>query len=456
MGNSLFSDFPSVSEKEWKNKIQLDLHGKDYNKTLITRLNEGISVKPFYHADNFKQIAIPNTPSSYEICQTIFINDEIKAAKLANEALRHGASAIRFIALQAFEIGRLFKKIDSHSHKKGMDIYFQLHFLDEEFLNQLAKENRGWNLFLNVDIIGNLVKTGNWFKDNKQDHQLLFSILKKEEKNISVISIDVSHYQNSGANIVQQIAYALAHANEYLNYFGEALGAQINFNFSIGPNYFLEIAKLRAIRYLWDLLLDAYDLKIKANIFVEPSLRNKSLFDYNSNMLRTTTECLSAVLGGANTISNTAYDTIFHRKNEFGERIARNQLIILKDESNLKNASFVDGSYYLEELTCEIAEKALDLFKNIEKSGGFVKQLFDGTIQRKILESADKEQEQFDSDSLVILGANKYKKEGDPMKEQIELYPFLKTQNKETVIEPIIAKRLAEKIEKERLNNEKN
>jgi len=454
MDNSLFSDFSSVSEKEWKNKIQVDLRGKDYNETLITRLNEGISIKPFYHADNFKQLVIPNTPTSYKICQTIFINDEIKASHLANDALRRGASTIRFIALQSFEIERLFKNIVPIEHMDHLDIYFQLHFLEVEFLNQLTKKNRGWNLFLNIDIIGNLVKTGNWYKDKKRDHELLFSILKKGRKNISVMSVDASQYQNSGANIVQQIAYALAHANEYLNYYGGALGSQINFKFSVGPNYFLEIAKLRAFRYLWDLLLNEHDLKIEANIFVEPGLRNKSLFDYNSNMLRTTTECLSAVLGGANAISNVTYDAIFHRKNEFGERIARNQLIILKEESNLKNASFVEGSYYIEELTCEIAEKALELFKNIEKSGGFVKQLFDGTIQRKIIESADKEQEQFDNATMVILGINKYKNESDNMKGRIDLYPFLKNQNKETLIEPILAKRLGESIEKERLNNE--
>jgi len=454
MGDYLFNDFPSVGSKEWKNKIQVDLHGKDYNETLITKLNEGISIKPFYHSDNFKQITIPNTPSSYKICQTIFINDEKKAYNIANESLRRGANAIRFIALQPFDIDGLFENIISHSRDESPDIYFQLHFLDEKFLNRLTEKNWGVNLFLNIDIIGNLVKTGNWFKNDKQDHQSLFSILKKSKKNISVVSIDASQYQNAGANIIQQVAYSLAHANEYLNYFGEALGAQINFNFSVGPNYFLEIAKLRAVRHLWDLLLATYDLEIEANIFVEPGLRNKSLYDYNSNMLRTTTECMSAVLGGANTISNVAYDTIFHRKNEFGERIARNQLILLKDESNLKNASFVEGTYYIEELTYEIAERALDLFKNIEKSGGFVKQLFEGTIQRKIAESASREQEQFDKGELVILGTNKYKNDSDKMKESMDLYPFLRTQNKETVIEPVIAKRLAEEMEKERLNSE--
>jgi methylmalonyl-CoA mutase len=197
-----------------------------------------------------------------------------------------------------------------------------------------------------------------------------------------------------------------------------------------------------------------YNMSVTANLFVEPSLRNKCIYDYNSNMLRTTTEVMSGILGGVNTISNVSYDAIFHKKNEFGERIARNQLIILKNESNVKNADFVNGTYYIEELTYEIADKALKLFKDIEKSGGFLHQLFDGIIQRKIKESADKEQKQFDSGDLVLIGTNRYTNENDKMKDTIELYPFLKTKNIETIIQPIVAKRLAEKNEKERLKDE--
>lgn len=456
MDDYLFNDFPSVTAKAWKQKIQVDLNGKDYNETLIAHLNEGISIKPFYHSDNFRRITIPHLPSAYKICQTIFIKDEKKANYIAKEALKRGANAIRFIALEPFEIDTLFEDLNRNSTDDGPDIYFQLQFLDKSFLLNLIKKNEELNLFLNIDIIENLVKNGNWFKGQKEDHQILKDILRKRAKNISIIGVDASHYQNSGANIIQQVAYALAHANEYLNHFGEELGTSINFNFSVGSNYFLEIAKLRAFRHLWNLIIGEYNLEVKATIFVEPSLRNKNLYDYNSNMLRTTTESMSAILGGANVISNVAYDAIFHKKNEFGERIARNQLIILQEESKLKNASFADGAYYIEELTYEIAEKALVIFKSIEKTGGFVNQLFDGKIQRKIRESAAKEQERFDNGELVLLGSNKYKNESDKMNDSLDLYPFLKTSNKETVIEPVIAKRLAEKLEKERLKSESN
>ena len=456
MSNSLFDDFPSVSAKQWKQKIQVDIKGADYNKTLLTKTNEGISIKPFYHSDNFKHLTIPITPDSFNICQTIFINNEKKANYLAKNAMKHGANSIRFIAKDSFDIDNLLDGLVHKVSDSDLELYFQLQFLDEKFLSKLTQTINGENIFFNVDIIGNLVKTGNWFYNEKQDHKLLKTILNKANKNVIILGVDASLYQNSGANMIQQVAYAIAHANEYLNHYGKQIGSHVNFNFSVGSNYFFEIAKLRAFRYLWKSLTKEYNLKATANLFVEPTLRNKGLYDYNSNMLRTTTEVMSAILGGANTISNVSYDAIFHKKNEFGERIARNQLVILKDESYIKNADFVDGTYFIEELSYEIADKALKLFKDIEKSGGFVHQLFDGTIQRKIKESADKEQKQFDGGELVLIGTNKYINEKDKMKDTIELYPFLNTKKRETIIQPIIAKRLAENMEQGRLTDEKN
>jgi methylmalonyl-CoA mutase len=164
---------------------------------------------------------------------------------------------------------------------------------------------------------------------------------------------------------------------------------------------------------------------------------------------------MSAILGGADTICNLSYDAIYHKDNEFGERIARNQLLILKHESYFEivnNAS--DGSYYIESLTTQLAEKALNLFKDIEANGGFLHQLKAGTIQRKIKESALKEQQLFDSGAEVLLGTNKHPNINDKMKDELELYPFVKSKTRKTLIEPIIEKRLAETLEQERLKKE--
>jgi methylmalonyl-CoA mutase len=172
-------------------------------------------------------------------------------------------------------------------------------------------------------------------------------------------------------------------------------------------------------------------------------------------MLRTTTECMSAILGGANSIANLPYDALYHKDNEFGDRIARNQLLVLKHESYFDKVSNpADGAYYIETLTEQLAEKALLLFKEIEEKGGFITQLIEGNIQKKISESATKEQELFDTGKEVLLGTNKYPNKNDKMKHDLELFPFLKQKPRKTLITPIIEKRLAEKLEQERLAQE--
>ncbi len=224
---------------------------------------------------------------------------------------------------------------------------------------------------------------------------------------------------------------------------------RINIDTAIGSNYFFEIAKYRAYRILTKSLGDIYAIDLGCYITATPSLRNKSLMDYNVNLLRTTTECMSAILGGADTLCNLPYDTFFNKENEFGDRIARNQLIILKDEAYLNkigNAS--DGSYYIDTITTQLVEKALETFKDIEKAGGFVQSLFEGTIQRKIKESARQEQEDFNTGKRVLIGANKYPNAAQPLQKEYEILPFVKVNPRKTLVQPIVAKRIAEELEK--------
>lgn len=450
MSKFLFESFNEVSSKQWKLKIQLDLKGADYNDTLISETNEGINIKPFYHLDNFKKLTINSPKKEFQICQSIFISDEKTANFLAQDALKRGANSILFIANEPFDIDTVLNNIKNNIH-------FNLNFLSESFITELLNHSKKNKLFINIDIINNLAKSGNWFKNLDIDFDILKRLISSNNSKSSIISINTSNYQNAGANIVQQVAYALAHGTEYLNFLSNNnINSQsINIEFSIGSNYFFEIAKIRAFKHLWKIICDDFGLDIYTHIFSKPSLRNKTLYDYNTNMLRTTTECMSAILGGSDTISNVSYDEVYHKKNEFGERISRNQLLVLKEESYFKNAQdFSDGSYYIESLTFDIAEKALKIYKDIEKGGGFLKQLKQGTIQRKIKESAEKEQQQFDTGELVLLGTNKHPNMEDKMNDAIELYPFVKTKPRKTLIQPIIAKRLAEKMEQERLKNE--
>ncbi|AUC80908.1 methylmalonyl-CoA mutase subunit beta [Lacinutrix sp. Bg11-31] len=447
MSKKLFSDFDSVSAKAWKQQIQADLKGVDYNSTLIWNTPEDINVKPFYHADDFNGEPFPEIPSnSWSICQSIFVFDVEKSNAKAINAIERGAESILFIIPnKEVSIEILLKNINATS----TPLFFELQFLDADYAKQLSAIT---GVSLLTDSIGNLARSGNWFNNLKSDHEQLEKIVSKKN---NTLSVDLSLYQNAGANIIQQLAYSLAHANEYLNILNSNLKSKITFKVSVGTNYFFEIAKLRALRLLWKTLASEYGVIEDCHIIAIPTKRNKTLYDYNTNMLRTTTECMSAILGGANTVCNLAYDAIYHKDNEFGERISRNQLLVLKHESYfnaVKNAS--DGAYYIESLTQQLSEKALALFKEIEAKGGFLKHLKEGLIQKKIKESAAKEQASFDNGDITLLGTNKHPNTEDRMKDDLELYPFLKMNARKTLLEPILERRLAETIEQNRLKTE--
>ncbi|WP_310993948.1 methylmalonyl-CoA mutase subunit beta [Aequorivita marina] len=451
-----FEDFDEVSAKEWKQKIQYDLKGADYNETLVWQSPEGVHVKPFYHQDNFNEDfqPIPGQPESWKIAQRIFIDDEKIANNLAIDALKRGAESIVFAAKKEFDIQTVFKNFPFDSAV----IYFNLEFLSEKFYTELIQflSTEKAVVYYNIDILGNLARTGNWFYNLEKDHEILDSIFHKNTQE-NIVGVDVGLYQNAGANIVQQLAYAMAHTNEYLHYFtkgGKHL-FKLTFNITTGPNYFFEIAKIRALRNLYAVLANEYGVQETCHVVATPSKRNKTLYDYNINLLRSTTECMSAVLGGADAVFNQPYDAIYHKSNEFGERISRNQLLILKHESYFNTVSNpADGTYYIESLTDQLAEKALTIFKDIEKNGGFLQQLKAGVIQKKIKESAEKEQELFDEGELKLLGTNYHPNKNDRMKDDLELFPFVKNNPIKTILPPIVERRIAEKVEQERLSNE--
>ncbi|GER59014.1 methylmalonyl-CoA mutase subunit beta [Patiriisocius marinus] len=459
MINTLFSEFDAVSAKAWKQQIQVDLKGADYNDTLIYKSLEGIHVKPFYHNDETPIVKpITGHPTEWFIGQEVFIDNEEIASSIAIDSLKRGAQTLVFKADSPFDIDLFFGNIEIENNY----FYANFSFLDTDFTNKLLYyfAERNSTLFCNVDPLGKLAATGNWFTNQHKDHEALNSLLKEHPEN-HIISVDTTLLQNSGATMVQQLAYSLSQANEYLNHFfgnykgGKTVPFHITFKVAQGSNYFFEIAKIRALRLLYAALAKEYSVIENCHILATPSTRNKTLYDYNVNMLRSTTECMSAALGGANTIVNTPYDALYHKRNEFGDRISRNQLLILKAESYFGEVSnAADGSYYIESLTNEMAEKALILFKELETKGGFLEGLKEGTILKKIKESAAKEQALFDNGSLVLLGTNKHINKQDMMKDSIELYPFLKQKSGKTLLAPIVTKRLSENIEQERLSHE--
>ena len=459
----LFDDFNPVSSKAWKQKIQYDLKGVDYNNILVWNSKDGIDVKPFYHADQFEDfLKVPKrSEKHWNICQTVFVADVKKSNKKAKDLISRGANAIRFIITSRdLDVKALLKDIDV----QHLLFYIECQFLSKAFIEnfqrtyvELSNSPELDQLHFDLDIIGRLAKTGNWFHTLQSDHEEFGEILDISKS----FSVDCRLYQNAGATIIQELAYAMAHCNEYFNHLDADVSEEkkeqirVVFKSSVGSNYFFEIAKLRALRLLFASLASEYGFNPDCHIVATPSKRNKTLYDYNVNMLRTTTECMSAVLGGADTVNNLAYDAIYHKDNEFGERISRNQLLILKEESYFDAVNNpADGAYYIESLTEDFATKALELFKDIERNGGFLNQLKAGTIQKKIKESAEKEQQLVDSEQMVLVGTNKYPNADDRMANELELYPFVKINPVKTLIEPIIEKRLSESLEKKRLKNE--
>lgn len=462
MKKSLFTDFTPVSEAAWKLKIQMDLKGADYNKTLVTPTADGINIKPIYHQDSAPVIDMPHRGTQnndWYISQKIYCGNPNAANKKTLNVLSRGAEGVLLdIPNPDIDLEVLLKDLP----QVGIQVHPQ--FIDLEFLEKLHDIRP--TAYVHLDIIHQLASSGNWFKNQKSDYEKHASFLNSFKGYFSNLTINTSAYQQAGATVTQELVYYVAHLNEYLNHYCDSskqhdekvysafakAEKRINIDTSIGTNYFMEIAKYRAYRVLTKTLGDAYGLDLGCYITASPSLRNKSLLDYNVNLLRTTTECMSAVLGGADTIHNLAYDAFFNKENEFGDRIARNQLLILKEEAYLnKVTNAADGTYYINTLTKEITDKALEIFKTIEKAGGFVQSLFEGTIQRKIKERDHTERELLDKGEKTLIGVNKYPNAALPLKKEYEILPFLKKEPRKTLVTPIAAKRLSEDIEKSQM-----
>ena len=224
------------------------------------------------------------------------------------------------------------------------------------------------------------------------------------------VNINSDKIKNSGANIIQEIAIMLSIANEYLQLYGGKIAKNISFEVNQGNNYFFEIAKVQSLRILWSLITNEYKEQIdKCIITAKPSLRNKTIKNYNNNIIRSTPECISGILGGSDFIKSVPYDILFKKNNKFSDRIKHNQLLILKNETYLdKVCNAIEGSYYIHNLIDNISKNTLSLFKKIEKKGGYINSQKSGLIFKEINKSNIKEQSLYDSNKKILVGFNKY------------------------------------------------
>lgn len=413
-----FDEFPPISTEKWESVIEKDLKGKYYKDILRWNSGEGITPLPFYRAEHLADLSHNPEPvndsGGWCIVEPIESSDIKSANQEALEALENGAQGVSF------------SPDENYLHSKG-DLEalldnIQIEIITLEFSAILfTKELTGWiskicadqnlnpdelSIQLNFSSLSSALVSGKLapFSDIEE-------LVVTFAENFRSCLVDASIAGNSGATVVQQLAFALAEGNEYLG-LNTNLANHLRFNFSTGTNYFLEIAKLRAFKISWTQVLSEYGLDVKPYISAETALWNKSKTDAHNNMLRSTTEAMSAALGGADSILIHRFDQHFSEDSSFASRIARNSQLILQEEAYLnKVADPGSGSYYIEVLTDNLAKKAWGLFQEIEGKGGFYECLKSGFIQELISTSRQEKIDAYKAKEKVLVGVNKYQPE---------------------------------------------
>lgn len=484
----LFKEFPPVSTSEWEAAIEKDLKGADYEKKLVWNSPEGFKVKPYYREEDLNDLKFlqkqPGTfpyvrgnkiKNQWNICQEVQVADFKDANLKALQLISKGVTAITFNFNQA---GKAIDKIDQLQQLlQGIDTQnIQLNFRFPEnptsFLNLLKETkhlSKHLNGFIEFDPLGKLTQTGGFYDSEDADHANILAAMEhsaKMSENLKVLTVHGNIFANAGASIVEELAFSLAMGSEYLNFLTgkgmkpEKVVPRIAFKFNIGTSYFMEIAKLRAARLLWSTIVKAYkcpaDLA-QMHVHGVTSRLNQTLFDPYVNMLRSTTESMSAVIGGVDSLTVLLFDGAFKKPSEFSEHIARNTQIILKEESHFdKITDPAAGSYYIENLTANIAEMAWELFKEVESKGGYFAAFKAGFIQDKIEATAQKRTALVAQRREVLVGTNQFpniKEVSSNDTDETVYYIF--PSSKGDVARPLKPLRLAAEFEDLRLKTEK-
>ncbi len=436
----LFFEFQPVLTDEWEKAISADLKGRDYSKSLIWDTDEGFKVLPYYRRENLEGIDhLYNLPGVFPfvrgnqkygnkwlIRQDIVVKDVSEANQKAVNLLNKGINSLGFIfksedILTKDNISVLLDNICLGTTEINLicppgQFKYPLVFND-----YVVNNNFDRNLVYvscSADPLGSYVLTG---KSVRESISKLSEVIQYTEMipGLRIITVHGTSFANSGSSLVQEVAFSLAQAAEYLVHLtdkgldADKIAGKIKFNLGIGGSYFPEIAKLRAARLLWAQITKAFGVdSVNSSMMIihsETNLINKTIYDPHVNLLRTQTEAMSAVLGGAHSVTVRPFDIGSDEQNEFSERIARNQQILLRDESHLdKVADPGGGSYYIENLTASIAGAAWDLFLKVQDEGGFLNAFKNGFIQSEIKLSADRNRKNYSSRKTNILGVTNF------------------------------------------------
>ncbi|NVO19025.1 MAG: acyl-CoA mutase large subunit family protein [Bacteroidetes bacterium] len=453
--DKLFPEFPPVTTEEWEAKITEDLKGADYNKKLIWKTQEGFDIKPYYRSEDLNELShLDAQPGEYpfvrgneirynhwEIRQEMSTADPKDANFEALASIKKGATGIGFGAsgIKTLKhIETLLKGIcfgDCSVHFGGAKSY-------PDLVNLMAEHIRKHHLnkvvikgSFDFDPISYLLLEGDFFKSEESDMAQvaeMISIGKKDLPAFKMITVNGQYFHNSGSTLIQELAFSLASGNEYLanavssGFKVDDVAPRIVFSFAVGSNYFPEIAKLRAARMLWARIVEQYNPSNEAsmlmNIHCSTSHFNKTLYDPHVNVLRTTTEAMSAILGGTNSLNITPFDAFYKDPDLQSTRIARNQQIILKEESYLERV--IDpaaGSYYIENLTDQMARTSWELFQKVEGMGGMIAAIKEGFIQADIKKQEEQRKLDVATRKMVLLGTNQYPNLNERMLEKIQM-----------------------------------
>lgn len=489
----LFYKFSPVSDQEWEQKILEDLQGADYEKKLIWNTPEGIKVKPFYRAQDLEYIpgkdSLPGTypylrglrpySNQWKIRQDIDETNIEEANRIACDSLMRGADALQLdvsAITHTNQLARLLLDIDPTK----TDIRYHSARNYKVLMNRLISicNDRGLdpNSLLgsfDFDPINYLLLNGDFYQSQESDLLDACDLIESFGTTaplLRLISINGQTFHNAGANIVQELAFAMASASDYVARLIAAdlpanhIMPRITFVFASGSNYFMEIAKFRAARLLWARIAEQYHPlrkpeSVKAHIQVITSSWNKTVYDPYVNMLRTTTEAMAAAIGGVDSITVLPFDMPYKDSDEFSRRMARNQQIILKEEAFLdKVIDPSGGSYYIENLTSSIASHAWDLFRQIEQMGGMIEAVKAGFIQESVEKNYQARMNDVSNRKMILLGTNQHPNLSESMLGQIqeldEVVSPDEKEEKQTKYKRISTHRAAEVFEDLRLSTE--
>ncbi|MGJ5641110.1 methylmalonyl-CoA mutase family protein [Formosa sp. S-31] len=418
--NTLFSDFTPVSKQEWLEKVNIDLKGADFNKKLVWKTLNGVAFQPYYNQEDQLQ-PLPNTGENVKAFinyRTIPVTSAESANQAALKAIEEGLTGLIFELTTPVEVDELLQNIDLNTIALAFEMEPKVLKFASAFFNYAQEHlSHPENLrgYFDLKLISDYVSHGGDLSDKFEALKALIT-LGKDYPNFKTLSVSGTNFLDAGGNQVQEIAYTLSAVVFVLNNLlednkeAETIFNDLNVQLAIGSEYFVEIGKFRAFNSLLNEVAKEFGVtEFKHTVTAKTSVWSKSVTDAETNLLRATTEAMSALLGNVDGILIDPFDKEFKETSGFSNRIAGNIATILREESYFgKVANPVDGSFYIEEVSAKIAGQALVLFKAVEDQGGFYKAFENEYIQEQIAEIRQTKIKLLSQRRLAMVGVNKY------------------------------------------------